>query len=44
VTTGGTSVALDLGAQALTAGQNYTLVIAPPSGSTAPRAFLVAGC
>jgi len=44
VTTGGTSVALDLGAQALTAGQNYTLVIAPPCGSTAPRAFLVAGC
>jgi len=44
-TTGGTTIALDLGAQALVAGQNYTLVIAPPgSGSTAPRAFLVAGC
>ena len=36
---------LDMGAQTLTAGQNYTLVIAPPaSGQTAPRAFLVAGC
>jgi hypothetical protein len=34
-----------MGAQTLTAGQNYTLVIAPPlSGQTAPRAFLVAGC
>lgn len=44
-TTGGTTVALDLGAQTLTAGQNYTLVIAPPAaGATAPRAFLVAGC
>jgi hypothetical protein len=43
--TGGTSVLLDLGAQTLTAGQNYTLVIAPPaSGSTTPRAFLVQGC
>jgi hypothetical protein len=38
-------VLLDLGSQSFTAGQNYTLVIAPPaSGQTAPRAFLVAGC
>jgi hypothetical protein len=45
VTTGGLTIALDLGAQTLTAGQNYTLVIAPPAaGSTAVRAFLVAGC
>lgn len=44
-TTGGTTIALDLGAQTLTAGQNYTVVIAPPAtGSTAPRAFLIAGC
>lgn len=43
--TGLTVVLLDMGAQTLTAGQNYTLVIAPPaSGQTAPRAFLVAGC
>ena len=43
--TGLTVVLLDMGAQSLTAGQNYTLVIAPPaSGQTAPRAFLVAGC
>jgi hypothetical protein len=43
--TGLTLVLLDMGAQTLTAGQNYTLVIAPPaSGQTAPRAFLVAGC
>ena len=40
-----TPIVLDLGAQALTAGQNYTLVIAPPaSGSTVPRAFLVPAC
>lgn len=44
-TTGTTTIALDLGAQTFTAGQNYTLVIAPPAaGSTAPRAFLVPGC
>jgi hypothetical protein len=43
--TGLTVVLLDMGAQTLTAGQNYTLVIAPPaSGQTAPRAFLVTGC
>ncbi len=43
--TGGTSVLLDLGSQTLTAGQNYTLVIAPPaSGTTTPRAFLIQGC
>jgi hypothetical protein len=43
--TGVTTVALDLGPQTLTAGQNYTLVIAPPAaGSTAPRAFLVVDC
>lgn len=43
--TGSTTVVIDLGAQTLTAGQNYTLVIAPPaSGSTTPRAFLITGC
>lgn len=43
--TGGTTVLLDLGSQTLTAGQNYTLVIAPSvSGSTTPRAFLISGC
>lgn len=43
--TGSTTVVLDLDSQTLTAGQNYTLVIAPPaSGSTTPRAFLIAGC
>ncbi len=43
--TGLLSVLLDLGSQTLTAGTNYTLVIAPPtSGSTTLRAFLVAGC
>jgi hypothetical protein len=42
---GGTTVVVDLGSQALAAGQNYTLVIAPPAvGTTIPRAFLVAGC
>ncbi len=40
-----TPLLLDLGAQTLTAGTNYTLVIAPPaSGSTTLRAFLVPGC
>jgi hypothetical protein len=44
-TTGGTTVLLDLGSQTLTAGQNATLVIAPPlTGSVTPRAFLVSGC
>lgn len=43
--TGGTTVLLDAGSQTLTAGQNYTLVIAPPAaGSTTPRAFLIQGC
>jgi hypothetical protein len=42
---GATDVLLDLGTQTLTAGQNVTLVIAPPAaGSTTPRAFLVTGC
>ena len=45
VTTGGTTVLFDAGAQTFTAGQNSTLVIAPPAtGSTTPRAFLVPGC
>jgi hypothetical protein len=44
-TAGGTTAVIDLTAQTFTAGQNLTLVIAPPaSGSTTPRAFLVAGC
>ena len=44
-TTGLTTVLLDLGSQALTAGQNATLVIAPPAaGSTTLRAFLVPAC
>ena len=43
--TGSTTVLLDVGSQTFTAGQNATLVIAPPAaGSTAPRAFLVNGC
>jgi hypothetical protein len=38
-------VLLDLGSQTLSAGQNATLVIAPPAaGSTTLRAFLVPGC
>lgn len=44
-TNGTTTVVLDAGALAFTAGQNATLVIAPPAlGSTTPRAFLVSGC
>ena len=43
LTTVPTSV-LTLSAQALTAGTNYTLVIAPPLSGTTLRAFLVAGC
>jgi hypothetical protein len=40
-----TPLLLDVGAQTLTAGTNYTLVIAPPaSGPTTLRAFLVPGC
>ena len=36
---------LDAGSQAITAGTNYTLVIAPPlAPATTPRAFLVPGC
>ena len=43
--TGLLTVLLDAGAQTLTAGTNYTLVVAPPaSGSTTLRAFLVPGC
>ena len=43
--TGSTTVLIDLGAQTLTAGQKLTLIIAPAApGSTAPRAFIVAGC
>jgi hypothetical protein len=42
---GSTTVLVDLTSQTLTAGQNLTLVIAPPAtGSTTLRAFLVAGC
>jgi hypothetical protein len=42
---GGQVVLLDLGTQTFTAGQNATLIIAPPAtGSTTPRAFLVTGC
>ena len=42
---GSTSVLLDLGHIAFAAGQNVTLVIAPPaSGTTALRGFVVAGC
>jgi hypothetical protein len=38
-------VLLDLGSQTFTAGQNATLVIAPPAaGSTTLRAFLVPAC
>jgi hypothetical protein len=38
-------VLLDLGTQTLMAGQNATLIIAPPAtGSITPRAFLIAGC
>jgi hypothetical protein len=38
-------VLLDVGSATYVAGQNVTLVIAPPlAGSTAPRGFLVAGC
>ena len=44
-TTGNTTVLLDLGSQTFTAGQNATLVIAPPmAGSTVLRGFLVPGC
>jgi len=40
-----TPVLLDIPSQAFTAGQNVTLVIAPPAaGQTAPRAFFVVGC
>ena len=43
--TGSATVVLDLGMQTLTAGENTMLIIAPPAtGSTSPRAFLVAGC
>jgi len=40
-----TPVVLDVGSQTITAGTNYTLVIAPPAqGQTVIRAFLVPGC
>jgi hypothetical protein len=40
-----TPIVLDLGAQSFTAGQNATLVIAPPAaGSTTLRGFLVPAC
>ena len=43
--TGSKTVLLDVGNLALVAGQNITLVIAPPLvGSTVPRTFLVASC
>jgi hypothetical protein len=42
---GSSTVLVDLTGQTLTAGQNMTLVIAPPAaGTTTPRAFLIAGC
>lgn len=42
---GSKTVVLDVGNVAFVAGQNATLVIAPPlTGTTVPRAFLVAGC
>jgi hypothetical protein len=43
--TGLTTILLDLGSQTLVAGQNATLVIAPPAvGATTIRAFLVPAC
>ena len=40
-----TPILLDIASQTFTAGQNVTLVIAPPAaGSTTPRAFFVVGC
>jgi uncharacterized protein DUF4382/uncharacterized protein DUF4397 len=43
--TGSTTVLLDAGTQSFAAGQNTMLIIAPPAANTtAPRAFLVAGC
>jgi hypothetical protein len=42
---GGSAVLVDLASQTLVAGQNLTLIIAPPpTGSTALRAFLIPGC
>ena len=42
---GSQAVVLDAGSRTFTAGQNVTLVIAPPTaGSTTPRAFFVNGC
>lgn len=44
-TTGGTTTLLDLGSQTFTAGQNATLIIAPPApGTTTLRGFLITGC
>ena len=46
ITNAGTQpVVIDAGSRTFTAGQNVTLVIAPPlTGSPAPRAFYVTGC
>ena len=42
---GSQTVTLDAGSRTFVAGQNVTLVIAPPlTGSPAPRAFFVTGC
>jgi hypothetical protein len=42
---GSQAVVLDAGSRTFTAGQNATMVIAPPAaGATAPRAFFVTGC
>ncbi|MFL5618517.1 MAG: DUF4397 domain-containing protein [Gemmatimonadaceae bacterium] len=42
---GSQTVVLDVGSRTFTAGQNVTLVIAPPvTGSPSPRAFFVTGC
>ena len=42
---GSQAVVLDAGNRTFTAGQNATMVIAPPAaGSTTPRAFFVNGC
>lgn len=42
--TGTQTVLFDLGSVNLVAGQNAIVVIAPPSGSPTPRAFLATGC
>jgi hypothetical protein len=35
---------LDVGTRSFAAGQNATLVIAPPATGSTPRAFYVTGC